>query len=100
VLLALRSRRDRVTPRQPQLLHGQHTAQRVGATGISVQWRYGDGQVLALELNLGAEPLEIPEQHLGPVEAREVFSHRWNDAPRGTWPAWAARGTLGAEITL
>jgi 1,4-alpha-glucan branching enzyme/maltooligosyltrehalose trehalohydrolase len=65
-----------------------------------VQWRYGDGQVLALELNLGAEPLAVPEEHLGPVEAREVFSHNWQGAERGTWPAWAARWTLGAEITL
>lgn len=97
---ALRARRECITPRQAQLLHGQHTAQRVGATGISVQWRYDDGQVLALELNLGAEPLAIPEQHLGPVEAREVFSHRWNGAPPGTWPAWAARWTMGAEVTL
>ncbi|MBC5767776.1 malto-oligosyltrehalose trehalohydrolase [Ramlibacter albus] len=100
VQAALHARRDHITPRQGQLLHGQHTSQRVGATGINVQWRYDDGQMLSLELNLGPELLEVPEEHLGPVEARLVFSHRWGDAPRGTWPAWAARWTLGGEVTL
>ena len=38
---------------------------------------------------------------LGPVEAQLVFSHRWPaDTPRGTWPAFSARWTLGEEITL
>jgi 1,4-alpha-glucan branching enzyme/maltooligosyltrehalose trehalohydrolase len=97
---ALRARREFITPRQALLLHGTHTAQRVGATGIGAQWRYGDGQLLCLELNLGGEALAVPEQHLGPVEAREIFSHNWRDAAPGTWPAWGARWTLGAEITL
>jgi maltooligosyltrehalose trehalohydrolase len=35
------------------------------------------------------------------VEAEPVFSHRWpQDTPSSTWPAWAARWTLGGEITL
>ena len=97
---ALRARREFITPRQGMLLDGQHTAQRVGETGIAVQWRYDDGHVLALELNLGAQALAVPDQHIGPVEAREVFSHRWDGAARGSWPAWAARWTLGQEITL
>lgn len=98
---ALAARRAFLTPRQDRLLAGQHTAQRVGERGLSVQWRYADGQVLCLELNLGPEPIAVPAQHLGPVEARAVFSHRWPaDAAPSQWPAWAARWTLGAEITL
>lgn len=99
VQAALQARRQWITPRQKQLLHGEHTAQRVGATGIAVQWRYDDGLLLCLELNLGAEPLAVPPEHVGPVEAREIFSHRWQGAAPGTWPAWGARWTLGGEIT-
>ena len=66
-----------------------------------MQWRYGDGKMLSMELNLGPEPVHVEGQHLGPVEAQTVFSHRWPaDTPAGTWPAWAARWTFGAEITL
>jgi maltooligosyltrehalose trehalohydrolase len=57
--------------------------------------------MLSLELNLGPEPLQVEPQHLGPVEAQLVFSHGCPDGtPRGTWPAWSARWTLGEEITL
>jgi maltooligosyltrehalose trehalohydrolase len=98
---ALAARARWITPRQPLLHHGRHTHQRVGTTGIAVQWRYTDGQMLALELNLGAEPLEVPLQHLGPVEAETVFSYRRPaEARAGVWPAWSVRWTLGAEITL
>jgi 1,4-alpha-glucan branching enzyme/maltooligosyltrehalose trehalohydrolase len=98
---ALSARRRWITPRQSQLLTGRHSAQRVGARGLSVQWRYDDGKMLSLELNLGAEPLQVESQHLGPVEADLVYSHRWPpETPRGTWPAYAARWTFGAEITL
>lgn len=98
---ALAARREWITPRQGQLLTGQHTAQRVGATGLAVQWRYEDGQVLALELNLGAQPLQAEPQRAGPVESQEVFRHGWPaDTREATWPAWAARWRLGPEITL
>jgi 1,4-alpha-glucan branching enzyme/maltooligosyltrehalose trehalohydrolase len=98
---ALAARRQWITPRQPLLLDGRHSAQRTGQRGLSVQWRYSDGRLLSLELNLGSEPLQVEEQHLGPVEAQLVFSHRWpDDTPRGTWPAFSARWTLGEEITL
>ena len=96
---ALRARRDFITPRQDLLATGTHSAQRIGERGIAVQWRYDDGQMLGLELNLGAAAIRVPPQHLGPVEARCVFSHRRGDDP-GTWPAWSARWTLGEEITL
>ena len=101
VRAALHARREHITPRQSQLQVGTHSAQRVGERGLSVQWRYADGQMLALELNLGNAPIEVPAQHLGPVEARPVFSHRWPEgAPASQWPPYAARWTIGAEITL
>lgn len=97
---ALAARARWITPRQALLLLGRHSAQRIGDTGLAVQWRYTDGQMLSLELNLGPQPVQVPEQHLGPVEAQTVFTHNWPaDAPAGQWPAWAARWTLGAEIT-
>jgi maltooligosyltrehalose trehalohydrolase len=98
---ALAARRQWITPRQAQLLTGKHSAQRIGERGIAVQWRYEDGKMLCLELNLGPQPLRVEAQHLGPVEAEFVFSHRWPaDTPAGVWPGYAARWTLGAEITL
>jgi maltooligosyltrehalose trehalohydrolase len=98
---ALRARQRWITPRQQLLAHGQHSSQRIGERGLAVQWRYTDGQMLSLELNLGADPLPLPAEHLGPVEAQTVFRHRWPERhPDDTWPAWAARWTLGPEITL
>jgi len=97
---ALAARRQWIVPRQGQLLTGQHTAQRVGATGLSVQWRYEDGQVLALDINLGPASLQVPATRPGPVEAQDVFRHGWPaDTPAGTWPAWSACWRLGPEIT-
>jgi 1,4-alpha-glucan branching enzyme/maltooligosyltrehalose trehalohydrolase len=101
VRAALAARRHWITPRQSQLLTGRHSAQRVGERGLAVQWRYEDGRMLSLEVNLGGEPLQVEAQHLGPVEAQLVYSHRWpDDTARGTWPPYAARWTFGEEITL
>ena len=98
---ALDARRQWITPRQPLLLTGKHSVQRFGERGFAVQWRYDDGKMLCLELNLGDQPLQVETLHLGPVEAQAVFSHRWPaDTSRGTWPPCAARWTLGDEITL
>ncbi|MEJ5989109.1 malto-oligosyltrehalose trehalohydrolase [Ramlibacter sp. PS3R-8] len=98
---ALSARRQWITPRQGLLLTGKHSAQRIGDRGLSVQWRYSDGAMLCLELNLGSQPLHVEPQHLGPVEAQHVFSHRWPaGADRGVWPGHAARWTFGQEITL
>lgn len=100
VRAALAARRAHLVPRHGLLQHGKHTAQRIGDRGLAVQWRYTDGQVLSLELNLGPDPLEVPAQHLGPVEAPTMFCHRWpEDTPASAWPAWAARWRLGTEIT-
>jgi 1,4-alpha-glucan branching enzyme/maltooligosyltrehalose trehalohydrolase len=97
---ALAARRQWILPRQGRLLTGRHTAQRVGASGIAVQWRYDDGQVLSLDLNLGPQPLVVPSQRSGPVETQDVFRHRWPvDAAPDAWPAWAARWRIGPEIT-
>src|SRR4051812_979465 len=101
VKAALAARRRFIAPRHAQLLTGRHSAQRTGERGLSVQWRYEDGQMLCLELNLGDQPLQVEPQHLGPVEAQLVFAHRFpENAPPGIWPAYSARWTLGAEITL
>jgi 1,4-alpha-glucan branching enzyme/maltooligosyltrehalose trehalohydrolase len=101
VKAALAARRRWITPRQGQLLPGGHSAQRIGERGLAVQWRYEDGKMLCLELNLGAQPLQVEPQHLGPVEAEAVFSHRRPaDTPSATWPAYSARWSLGEEITL
>lgn len=98
---ALAARRRWITPRAARLLTGKHSAQRIGERGLAVQWRYEDGMMLCLELNLGGQALQVEPQHLGPVEAQVVFSHRRpNETPRGTWPAYSARWTLGEEITL
>jgi 1,4-alpha-glucan branching enzyme/maltooligosyltrehalose trehalohydrolase len=98
---ALAARRKWITPRQHLLLTGKHSSQRIGERGLAVQWRYSDGQMLSLELNLGPETLQVEPQHLGPVEAQAVFAHHCPaETPRGTWPAWSARWTLGEEITL
>jgi 1,4-alpha-glucan branching enzyme/maltooligosyltrehalose trehalohydrolase len=98
---ALAARRQWITPRQPLLSHGRHSSQRVGASGIAVQWRYTDARMLSLELNLSGQPLAVPAEHIGPVEAQPVFRHNWPaDTPAGQWPAWGARWTFGEEITL
>jgi 1,4-alpha-glucan branching enzyme/maltooligosyltrehalose trehalohydrolase len=100
VARALHARRQFIVPRQKQLLTGQHTARRIGDNGIAVQWRYDDGQELALELNLGPVPLAVDALAAGPVEPTEVFAYRRGVADAaGHWPAWSARWTIGAEIT-
>jgi maltooligosyltrehalose trehalohydrolase len=101
VARALAARRTWIVPRQAQLLTGRHSAQRVGPRGLAVQWRYDDGTMLALDINLGGEDLTVPDQHTGPVDAADVFRHRWpNSTPAQRWPAWAARWSYGLEITL
>lgn len=101
VRAALAARRRWITPRQGLLLTGRHSAQRIGAHALAVQWRYEDGRMLGLELNLGPAAVQVEPQHLGSVEAEAVFSHRRPEGtPRGTWPAYSARWSLGEEITL
>jgi 1,4-alpha-glucan branching enzyme/maltooligosyltrehalose trehalohydrolase len=98
---ALEARRQWLLPRQDRLLTGRHTFQRISERGLAVQWRYDDGQVLAMDINLGGEVVQVDPQHLGPVEPQDVYRHRWPaDTPAGTWPAWGARWRIGTEVTL
>lgn len=100
VKAALAARARWITPRQKLLRPSGHSAQRVGARGLAVQWRYTDGRMLQLELNLGPEPVQAGAQRLGPVEAQTVFAHGRDLHDLDTWPGWSARWTLGTEITL
>ncbi|MDE2605543.1 MAG: malto-oligosyltrehalose trehalohydrolase [Burkholderiales bacterium] len=98
VRAALAARRHWITPRHARLLTGRHAAQRVGERGLAVRWRYDDGQVLFLELNLGDAPLRAAPQHLPAVGAPAVFRHGHPDGlPRGEWPPFSARWSLGPE---
>jgi 1,4-alpha-glucan branching enzyme/maltooligosyltrehalose trehalohydrolase len=116
VRAALDARRQWITPRASQLLTGQHTFQRVGGTGLAVQWRYADKRMLELRINLGASPVipakagiagsraaantDAGDSRLRGNDAVDVFNHAWPaDTPEGHWPAWAARWRIGTEIT-
>jgi maltooligosyltrehalose trehalohydrolase len=93
---ALAVRRAHIAPRQAQLLTGHHTAQRIGETGLRVGWRYSDGRILMLEVNLGAQPLHVPADRPVLANAQELLHHAWPEGtPAEAWPAWAARWLLG-----
>ncbi|HWI80405.1 malto-oligosyltrehalose trehalohydrolase [Ramlibacter sp.] len=97
VAAALAVRREHIAPRQPLLLTGQHTAQRLADTGLRVCWRYRDGQILMLEINLGSQPLHVPLATPPLAQARELLHHAWPEGtPDEVWPAWAARWLMGA----
>jgi 1,4-alpha-glucan branching enzyme/maltooligosyltrehalose trehalohydrolase len=93
---ALAVRREHITPRQHLLATGEHTAHRVGETGIQVLWRYTDGRALTLEVNLGSQPLQVHQDLDALADAKQLHLHAW---PQGTavdvWPPWAARWTSG-----
>ena len=94
---ALAMRRQHIAPRQPLLLAGHHTAQRVGDTGLRVCWRYSDRQLLVLELNLGAQPLHVPVAAPALAGGCELLRHAWPEGtPAHVWPAWAGRWVMGA----
>jgi len=72
----------------------------VGECGLAVQWRYEDGKMLSLALNLGSQALQMEPQRIDPGQAQPVFSHRCPaGTPPDTLPAWGARWTLGPEAT-
>ena len=96
VRTALALRRTHIAARQHLLLNGQHTAQRIGDTGLRVCWRYGDGRHLQLELNLGAQPLHVPGGDEPRQDREELLRHAWPEGtPDGVWPAWSARWMTG-----
>ena len=92
---ALAARRAVIVPRQDLLLTGKHRSQRAGATGIAVRWHYGDGAVLALDLNIGAQAIDIPG--VNESQGDVVFQHNRPDRdPNATrWPAWSALWWVG-----
>ena len=96
---ALAARRSAIVPRQAQLLTGGHRSERVGATGIRVHWRYSDGTVLGLDLNVGGEAIAMPAAD--DAGRAVVFQHNRPDRdPAATlWPAWSALWWLGNNGT-
>jgi 1,4-alpha-glucan branching enzyme/maltooligosyltrehalose trehalohydrolase len=92
---ALDARRSAIVPRQDLLLAGQHSAMRVGRTGMRVRWHSGDGAVLALDLNIGGEAIEVAPEPGDTGEA--LFQHNRPDRSPNTrlWPAWSALWWLG-----
>ena len=92
---ALAARRKVIVPRQAQLLTGQHRSERIGPAGIRVRWNYSHGAVLALDLNLGGDAIDVPAGDEASVEA--VFQHRRpdRDPQAQQWPAWSALWWLG-----
>jgi maltooligosyltrehalose trehalohydrolase len=93
---ALALRRRTIVSRQQLLLTGEHQAERIGATGIRLRWNYGDGSVLALDLNIGPEPVDASATGLAAPSGEVVFAHNRADADPAAsrWPAWSALWTL------
>jgi 1,4-alpha-glucan branching enzyme/maltooligosyltrehalose trehalohydrolase len=90
---ALDARRQWLVPHAHALRMQGHVAQRVGATGLRVGWRYGSDRWWWLEVNLGPEPVECP---LAAPEGVTAFQHGWGTAPDAEpaqWLPWSARWT-------
>ena len=96
---ALDVRRSAIVPRQDLLLAGQHSAERIGRSGIRVRWNHSDGTVLALDLNIGADAIEVAPEPVHSGQA--LFQHNRPDrSPRTKlWPAWSALWWLGNNGT-
>ena len=93
---ALEVRKTHIAPRHHLLSQGQHTAHRIGESGIHVCWRYDDGEAIVLQVNLGAVPLVVNERLPEINGAVEIFAHAWPlGTPDDTWPAWSARWLMG-----
>ncbi len=97
VRAALAARRQWITPRFAQLRDGEHSARRVAERALAIRWRYADGQVLGLDVNLSPESVDVQAE--APLrDGTPVFAHRWpEDTPAGHWPAWGARWRIGRE---
>jgi maltooligosyltrehalose trehalohydrolase len=84
-LLAVR--RDELVPRLP----GTHAveAQAIGAAAVLASWRMGDGTVLTIATNLGAEAVTVPR-----LNGRELFA-----SAEGV-SAMVQKGSLPARATV
>ncbi len=75
-----------------------HTAERVDAQALRVQWRYGGGTRIQLEINLGSAPASVQPagqaQADEAVRAQDIFAYRRSSGDQAAWPAWSARWTL------
>lgn len=89
---ALQARRAWLQPRHALLLAAGHHAERVGATGLQVRWRYTDARQLVLQANLGDAPLP-PSAGMPAAAGDTVFAHG-REAGQPGWPAWSALWTL------
>jgi maltooligosyltrehalose trehalohydrolase len=99
VRTALAMRREQIVPHHARLATGRHQSERLGPGGIRVRWHYSDGRVLALDLNLAADPLDVSASRLGPLAGAEtLYEHQRADCdPAATqWPAWSALWSIGA----
>ena len=93
-------RRKAIIPRQELLLTGQHQSERIGVGGIRVRWHYGDGSVLALDLNLSGEPLDAGATRFAPLpRAEPLFAQNRPDRNPASrqWPAWSALWSLAHD---
>ncbi len=89
---ALSARRQWIAPRLSRLRSGTHTARRVGATGLQVEWDYDDGTRLVMQMNLGKDSVTPQTPEAAAEPGLRVFQHRWEGG--GAWAPWSARWTL------
>ena len=90
---ALAVRRKAIVPRQALLVTGRHEAERIGAGGIRVRWHCNDRTVLALDLNIAAEPLDAGATGLAELADPQVLfaqNRADRDPANRRWPAWSA----------
>ena len=99
VTLALAARREWIAPRQLLLAHGRHDATLVGPKALQVRWRYTDGVIVWMDINLDSKAIaeqDLPAGLLTPPRGTEIHSHNWSAAATG-WPAHAARWRVVKE---
>lgn len=86
-LLAVR--KEQIIPRLPELVPeaGAHTFEIYGHTAIHVQWKFRNGESLALIANLGPEPVSI---HAKPDVIATIYaSEPGLETGLERWPAWS-----------
>ncbi len=95
---ALQARRQWLQPLADSLQEAGHTAERVDEQALRIQWRYGGGTRIQLEINLGSAPAAVQPagqaQADEAVRAQDIFAYRRSSGDQAAWPAWSARWTL------